>query len=209
MILTGHRDNLCTAHARMKYKPIETLGNVVIQLFTRFLLFSAAMLPMDTSMGRVWVTRECTIPPRHAKGFWTSFQFIINHFRAAYVTSRRSCVFFDRNSVGILFAKRCWTLGTSASRWHYDINASTHGIRSVFWQNEGHWQIPGLHGCDELRGPSPRKHEVGYGTGSHAITRRSQHNRYSPSESQVFCQADATKMTAKFAVVRADIMKPE
>ena len=49
----------------------------------------------------------------------------------------------------------------------------------------------------------PENHEVGYATGSHAIKRRSQQNTHASSESQVFCQAVATRMAAKCAVVRA------
>ena len=48
------------------------------------------------------------------------------------------------------------------------------------------------------------KHEVGYATGSEAIMRQNQKNTHRSSGSQVFCLADATKMTATFAVVRAD-----
>ena len=47
------------------------------------------------------------------------------------------------------------------------------------------------------------KHEVGYATGSHAIMRRSQENSNTSSRSHVFCQAVATRLAAKFAVVRA------
>ena len=38
----------------------------------------------------------------------------------------------------------------------------TFGLQSVFWQNEGHWQIPGLRGRGEVWGPPDKKHEVGY-----------------------------------------------
>ena len=100
------------------------------------------MLPMYTSMGRVWVTRGCIIPPRHAKGILPSYKFRPKRFRAAYVPSRGCCIFVNRDSVGILTAKRCWTLGTSASRLYQAINASKYGLRSVFWQNKEHRQIP-------------------------------------------------------------------
>ena len=47
------------------------------------------------------------------------------------------------------------------------------------------------------------KHEVGYATGSHAIMRRCQPKKKTSSRSQVFLQAVATRMAAKYAVVRA------
>ena len=76
---------------------------------------------------------------------------------AAYVASRGSCVFINRDFVGISLAKRCWTLGTSVSRWYQDINASTYGLRSVSWQNEDCWQIPGSLGRNEELGTRARK----------------------------------------------------
>ena len=48
-----------------------------------------------------------------------------------------------------------------------------------------------------------KKHEVGYATGSHAIMRQCQQQKNTSSGSQVFSQAVATRMAAKFAVVRA------
>ena len=111
-----------------------------------FRLFSVALLPMDTSMDRVWVTRGCIIPPRQEKRILPARTFVPKRFRAAYVTSRGSCIFFNRDSIGILSAKRYWTLGATSSPWHQDINVSTFELRSVFWQNKGHWQITGLRG---------------------------------------------------------------
>ena len=47
------------------------------------------------------------------------------------------------------------------------------------------------------------KHEVGCATGCHAIMQRSQTNTHTSSRIQVFCQVVATRMAAKFAVVRS------
>ena len=124
-----HSDNLwlalMSAWSANTSKHSET---PLVELCAIFLLFSAVILIVDISTGRFLVTRRCTIPPRHEKGCYTSQQPIIKQCRAAYVTSWDSCVFFNRDFVGILLAKRCWTLGTKVSRLHQGITISKKSI---------------------------------------------------------------------------------
>ena len=94
------------------------------------------------------------------KTYWkvlNIIKFIIKRFRASYVTSRDDCVFFSRDFVRKVIAKRSWTLGTSLSRLHQDMHALTYRLRRLSWQNEGNRLISGLPGRIKARGPRTGK----------------------------------------------------
>ena len=104
--------------------------------------------------------------------------------------------------MGILLAKCCWTLSTSASRWRKDINGSTYGLQWVFWQNEGHRHTR-LAWTRWSAGSSTEKNGGRLRPTSHGIMRWSKQNTRTSSGSQVFCQSVAIRMVATFVVVRA------
>ena len=101
-----------------------------------------------SSLGHPWMHNPTKI-------YWRALKMITFHNIAIKGSIRRDprlLCFLRRDSVGILLAKSCWTLGTSVSRWHQDMQTSTYGLRSMCQQKEGHWQIPSSLRRNEARG---------------------------------------------------------
>ena len=173
------------------------------------------MLPMDTSMGRVWVIRGCIISPRHEKGILTSRKFGTNRSRAAYVTSvsRGSCIFLNRDSVGEQAQHHSFLATCQRNAAGRLVRACLVDIKTLMYQ---HMSNEAYSGKMKAIGKYPacmdvvkcgvlhrKKHEVGYATDSRAIMLRCQHQKNTSSGSQVLFRVVATTMAAKFAVVRA------
>ena len=128
---------------------------------------------------------------------------IIKQVRAAYITSQGSHVFFNRDCVGIMLAKRCWTLGMIASQLHEDINDRHIGYEGYLGITKAIGKYTACRVAAKCGVLEQRKHEVGYATGSHVIMRIRRHHTNKLIQSQVACQAAATKMAVKFDLERA------